>query len=93
MLNFGMEVNRMTYAQTVELDELTPYVKEKLGGLQYGQKGKLAEHLGVSLAQLSHYLTGARPVPQKYVPGILAFFGERANVQIIRDADGAVIVE
>lgn len=74
----------MTYADAVQLEELTPYVKSKLNGLQYGQKGELAKHLGVSLAQLSHYLTGTRPVPQKYMSGILAFFGERVNIQIVR---------
>jgi hypothetical protein len=74
----------MPYAEAVQLQDLSPYVKSKLDSLQYGQKGEMAKHLGISLSQLSHYLTGTRPVPQKYIPGILAYFDEQLDIQISR---------
>ena len=73
----------MPYPTQVDLDQLPPYVLQKLQELQYGQKGKLAAHLGIGLAQVSHFITGTKPIPQKYIPGILSFFNERADVQII----------
>lgn len=74
----------MDYPKPVQLDELPPYIQGRLQELKYGQKGELAKKLGVPLTQVSHFITGTRPVPQKYIPGILEFFGERVNLQIIR---------
>lgn len=80
----------MNYPMPVELDALPPYVQGKLQTLKYGEKGKLAAHIGVKIAQLSHFINGERPIPQKYIPGILSFFDERINLQIVNDKTGEV---
>ncbi|MFC3834218.1 helix-turn-helix domain-containing protein [Deinococcus rufus] len=77
----------------MELDRLPVYVRGRLQELKYGQKGELAQMLGISVAQLSHYVTGTRPIPGKYIAGILVFFDERVNVQIKRADTEEVIFE
>lgn len=84
---------KVSYDVGVNLDELSPYVHGRLKELQYGQKGDLAEFLGISLGQLSHYINGVRPAPQKYVPKILEFFQERINIQVVSMVTGEVIRE
>lgn len=83
----------MAYAIPVDLEQLSPYVLSRLQQLQYGQKGELAQALGISLAQLSHYINGSRPIPQKYIPGILGFFRERINLQVVSIDTGEVLKE
>lgn len=83
----------MHYACPVELDRLPAYVQGRLQELKYGQKGELAQILGISVAQLSHYVTGNRPIPSKYLSGILDFFDEKINVQIKRTDNGDIVVD
>lgn len=83
----------MNYAVPVDLEHLSPYVLSRLQTLQYGQKGELAKELGIGLAQLSHYINGTRPIPQKYIPGILRYFREEINIQVVDILTKKVIKE
>ena len=74
-------VIKSPYTDNVNWEEVQAALRERMGNLKRGEKGALADKLGVSSAVLSQLISGYRPITRERAEDILKALDGRMNYQ------------